>query len=300
MIKLKRTFNEDIQPSLSTVNCALDILNNTLDTEIAPYELNALVAKYKNISVASVRGSLWGGDLTPRPHKLMGTPVFKRGWFMGRHATGKKKLIKIGVKTTYLPIKPTYDTPEKQKARRRGGEACLKLCNTNKPKILTMASEHAHDVHGFLAVKPKSIVYNVENNPLVFAKVLKLDLPMTSRLCDISTIVEDMPDNFFDLINYDTDGYASQMMDDTLKTINRKRSAKWVCVTFQDLKQFRNHGKFATRCREQYGNYDNPTMEYLKTEPMTNYKLTRSFTYNRSPDGMPSANMRTVVYRLKA
>ncbi len=295
MINLKPNFKINNLKKLSTIGCAHVILENVVGDELSPIDLVNFIFTHTGMSKASINGTLWGNDMTPPPWKLMGTEEFKNGWFMAKTSTGQRRMIRLNSKTSYTPIVPSYNTSGKQKARSMGAEFYLKKFRKKNPKILTMASEFGYDVKGFLNIKPESIIYNVENNLNVLNTIMKQKLPIVTYYGSLFKMIENMPNEYFDIINYDSDGYVSDSMDKTLKLINQKRSAKYVCLTIQDHKSFRNHGTFADRCRKQY----NSVMEYLEQEPMTNYIIDKTFTYNRKPQGEKSARMRVVIYKLK-
>jgi len=301
MIKLNSSFDARKLGKMSTVDCGIAILKHAINDEIPRAKLTELIAKKKKISPASVNGSLYGGNITPMPHKLMGSEEFKKNWVTCKSSTGQIRF----VRKTSKKNKPkehvilSYDTEGKREARKNGVEKYLKKFKKSNPIVLTMAGPKALDVKSLLKIKPTTIIHNVDNNPAVLEASMKLKLPMLNYFGSISSLVENMPEEYYDIINYDSDGYLSDEMAKTLKIINRKRAAKYVCLTLQNLKNIRNHGKFANYLKEKYGRYDNPTLMYLYTEPMTNYEIVDDFTYNRNQDNIMSKNMRTIVYKRK-
>jgi len=301
VITLNSLFDAKKLAKMSTIECGVAILKYAVDDEIPKAKLTEFVANKKKISVASVNGTLYGGNITPMPHKLMGSKEFKKNWVTCKSSTGQVRF----VRKTSKKNKPeehvilSYDTEGKREARKNGVEKYLKKFKKTNPIILTMAGPEALDVKSLLNVKPNAIIHNVDNNPNVLEFSMKLGLPMLNYFGNISSLVENMPKEYYDIINYDSDGYLSNGMAETLKTINRKRAGKYVCLTLQNLKNIRNHGKFANYLREKYGKYDNPTLMYLYTEPMTNYEIVDAFTYNRNQDNMRSKSMRTIVYKRK-
>lgn len=297
MINLKSTFNPEDLRGLTIVKCGISILENTTDDEILKSELVKLISEKTSKSGSSINGTLWGNDITPPPHKLMGHTTFIQSWIACKTSTGRGRIIRIGSKIhkNTKVIKNTYDTKEKQKARSRGIESYLKKYNGNNPIILTMAGSHGYDVKRFLKIKPGAIIYNAESNPTVFDTIKKQKLNMLNYYGDISKLVENTADQFFDMINFDTDGYVSQRSDKTLNIINKKRAGRIVCVTIQDLKRFRNHGEFADFLRKRYKS----TLDYLTHGPMTNYNIIDTYVYKRNPDDPGSKSMRVIVFEVK-
>lgn len=296
MINQHSGFTEDSLQNLSIVKCAIGILENTVDDIISQADLVKVISSITGRSIASVNGTLWGGDLTPRAHKLMGTPYFKTEWFPVR-VKGRKLLVRTAAKTDFKPIKEcAYDDPIKQEARRQGAEKCLRKCKSKNPKILTMASEEGYDVKRFKEINPNCIIYNAESNRAVLNNIESKKLPMTSYFGDMYDCLRQFPDRYLDIINYDTDGYPCESLDKALRTINDRCLTTYLCLTVQKLTKFRNHGTWADNCREMYKHHDDPVLAYFKLGPLTNYKIEQIFCYNRTAE--KAKGMMIITFKL--
>lgn len=297
MIILDSKFDVKTSGELSTIEFAEAIFKYSTNDDFLKTEFITLISESKGMTKSSVDGTCFGGDITPPPNKIMGKAVFKNDWVMCKSSTGRVRFARIGTQKDKNRIVKTYDTPAKRKARQDGPEKCLRTFRKKHPVIITLAGECGHDVKGFLKISPGADIYNVESNPLVFDEITKLKLKITNYFGTLGNFIEDCPDKFADVINYDTHGYVCGELLKTLEIINRKKASKFVCLTIQHQKAFRNHGSVATYLRLQYGHCEDPILECFNQEFMQNYKIIKDFTYKREKG--KAAVMRTLTFRLK-
>ncbi len=298
MIKLPAVFDRKSLRHLSTVDCGEEILANTTSYEFRKCELSKLVAEKIGISPESASGSLWGCDIYPLTHKIMGRKSVKENWIRSKSGN----IVKIG-SIAYNPkevLNLSYDTEGKQLARAEGPEWCLRKLGKRPVNILTMAGAEGHDVKRFLEINPMSRIDNVEKNRNIFEAIAEKNFPNMDNHCsDMRSFLIDNTDKFFDVINFDSDGYVSQSLDNTLKVIDEYQMADFVCLTIQNLKNFRNTGEFIIALRRKYAGYDDPTKEYIENDVLFNYDIVKDFVYNRGQEGTKSVDMWTIIFKLR-
>lgn len=296
MIHFGPAFNVNALSKLPTIKCAEEIFKSTTDEHFLKADLIALVSEVKGMSKASVTGTCFGDDMTPPPHKIMGKPFFKKEWVTCKTSTGKIRFVRIGTSKDKNRSIKTYDTVAKQEARKNGAEKYLRKLRGKNPKILTLAGECGYDVKSYLKIKPGAEIHNVENNYNVYQKIIKKRLRLINYFGELGKYIEECPNKMFGLINYDTHGYIGKGVLETLEIINRKKAGKYVCLTIQHHKAFRNHGSVANYLRDKYGHYEDPVLECLKQESMQNYIIVDDFTYQR--EQAKGCTMRTLVFKL--
>ncbi len=301
MINLSRAFNRKVLKKLPIVDIAVAVLNNTSNDEILLKDLNTVVAKKKGTSIASVAGTLYGNDINPPPHKLMGREDVTCAWIRVKTSTGGARIVRIGSKK-HNPkdqLNLSYDTEGKQEARRKGPEWCLRKFRRKHPRILTMAGSDGYDVKRFLDIKPESLIDNVEQNPNAFKSIKEKGFPITNYFTSMVKYLEKCPKDNYELIFFDSDGYISESLDKSLKSINEKKVTKYLCLTIQNLEKFRNTGSFIIALRKRFAKCKRPTTAYLRSKIMSNYAIIKDFTYSRGQTGMNTKSMRTIVFKLR-
>ncbi len=301
MIKLPCQFDRRNLQHLSTVDCGEEILANTTSNSFKKIELTKLVAVKKGISNESASGTLWGCDIYSPGHKLMGRRSVKENWIRVSTKDGGR-IVRIN-SPAYNPkevLNLSYDTEGKQLARAEGPEWCLRKLGKRPVNILTMAGAEGHDVKRFLEINPMSRIDNVEKNRNIFEAIAEKNFPNMDNHCsDMRSFLIDNTDKFFDVINFDSDGYVSQSLDNTLKVIDEYQMADFVCLTIQNLKNFRNTGEFIIALRRKYAGYDDPTKEYIENDVLFNYDIVKDFVYNRGQEGTKSVDMWTIIFKLR-
>ena len=312
MINFNSSFDINTLYGTTTLKCANEIMEQTIDSVVPQADLYRMTAVYSNASsIASVRGTLGGGDLTPRKHKLRGGDKFKGAWIVcTKSNTGARKyFVASGSKELedYTAVNPTYDTPNKQAAREKGCFWALRKINKSSPKITTMGGPEALCAQGFYRISPSADIINVDNNTAVLEASAKLGLPMKNVKGNISKILRTMlgkntgiliydTDDFQDLINYDTDGYFCETLAGNLEVINDNILCDYLCLTIQEVKGIRNHGHFAKKFKKDNKGVKDAIPKEIESI-MCNYKLLRSLTYRRSDSS--GVEMRTMVFKLK-
>lgn len=296
MIELTSRFDRRNLKHLPIVACGEEILANTTSNSFKQIELTKLVATKKNISIQSASGTLWGCNIYAPGHKLMGKKIFKDNWVIVRG-----RIIKIN-SPEYNPmdvLKLSYDTEGKQLARAEGPEWCLRKLGKNPVNVLTMAGAEGHDVKRFLEINPLVLIDNVEKNRNIFDAFTEKNLPINSHHVGMVPFLNDNIDKFFGLINFDSDGYVSKSLDNALKIIDDYQMAEFICLTIQNLKNFRNTGEFIIALRKKYAGYDDPTKEYIENDILFNYDIVKDFVYNREQEGTRSVDMWTIIFKLR-
>ena len=312
MINFNSSFDINTLYGTTTLKCAEEILEQTIDSVVSQAALYKMTSVYSNAgSVASVRGTLGGGDLTPRKHKLRGGDNFKGAWVVcTKSSTGARKyFVAAGSKELedYTAVNPTYDTPNKQAAREKGCFWALRQINKAVPKITTMGGPEALCAQGFYKINQAADIINVDNNSAVLEASAKLGLPMKNVQGNISKILRTMigkntgiliydKDDFQDLINYDTDGYFCKTLAGNLEVINDNILCDYLCLTIQEVKGIRNTGAFADEFKAANKGVKDAIPKEIESI-LCNFDLLRSFTYRRSDTS--GVEMRSMVFKLK-
>lgn len=294
---MKRSADVNTFSTKTTIKCAEYILKNTTDDVLYKTDFIDLISEHKGISKTSVDGTCFGNNINPTPNKIMGKPIFIENWVACKSSTGQLRFARKGTKYDTNRVKATYDTEGKRAARVAGAEKYLRKTRKKNPVIVTLAGEGGYDVIEYLKIKHGAEIHCVENNPLVYDKIQARKLNATTHLMDLCKFLENWDGRSIDLLNYDSPGYVCKSVLKTLEIVNRKKSAKIVCLTVQHLYGFRNHGSMTNYLKLQYGDYDDPTMEVFKQEWMQNYNIIEDFVYKRVDK--PGHLMRTIIFRLK-
>ena len=254
------------------------------------------IANRLGISVNSVRGTTFGTS-----DKFTSQPWFTKKYkkVMIHTINGKQSCI---INKELFAIKLTedsgnklgasYDSEEKKKARVHIYKETL---SKKSPYILTMGGEKGLDIKYALEKNDNCDIINIEKKKPVFELYKELGYNTTDFNTDMLNFLSSIINsNKFDLINYDSFGYISKNMNDTLVLINEHKRTKYLALTVQHMKKgFRNTGEFAKFIRMKYKDSDNSQFECIM-DIMTNYVLVSEYHYKQSKTSKPM-----VVYKFK-
>jgi hypothetical protein len=262
---------------------ALRILKTTRKKEITQTELLRRVATRTGRPVDTVRGTVIGW----RSDKLMGKPEIVRAWVYCRNPT--RFVQKRYAKDAY---QPSYDTPEKKKARLRSFAEFLKI-DKPAPRVLTLGADSGYCVRQILSVAPMAEVVNVEKDPDVLARYEALDFPTTNYLGALEDFVaEDGLE--FDFLNLDLMGYMSRERYRMFAKINAKTTAQTIAVNLQYGQRFRNYGRWVDWAKRRFRNRDQ--IRQAMNAAFSAYELRDCFQYTRDKT-CQCRPMRVFVFR---
>lgn len=246
---------------------ALRILKTTRKREIAQTELLHRVARRTGKPMDTVRGTVIGW----RSDKLMGKPEIVRKWVYCRNPT--RFVQKRYAKDAYAP---SYDTPEKKKARTRAFAPLFRF--DEPPRVLTLGADQGYCVRQILSVFPTADIVNVERDADVLARYEGLQLPTTNFLGTLEAFVQDDP-LAFDFLNLDLMGYLLGEKYRMFQDINDKTTATALTVTLQHGERFRNYGHWVTWAKKTFRRRDQ--IRQAMEAAFSNFRLTDCFSYVR-------------------
>lgn len=247
-------------------------------------ELVAKICQKNKTTEARVRGTICGTTSS----KLFGDPKFQK-----KYAEIKGSPVTIYRK----PVPPelenqqhtqNYNSPTKQKVREK---IFSYIGDKKNVKILTMGSKEGLDVKHVFSINACAKVYNVERDAETLKEYQKNNFPTIDILANLDDAIDEIKDKL-DIFNYDSIGYASAQMHDTLEKINSKKMTEYFALTMQDIQNFRNHGRWVTWARKKYSG-KKPTEEWL-IATMNNYQIIKKIHYRKD-----ERSLRMVVYILK-
>lgn len=240
---------------------AVRILSTTRKREITQTELLHLVAERTGRPVDTVRGTVIGY----RSDKLMGKPEITKKWAYCRNPTRFVK--KRYAKDVYAP---SYDTPEKKKARTRAFAPLFRF--SDAPRVLTLAAEEGYCVQQIIDVFPTADIVNIDRDIEV------LQLPTANAWCTLEEFVQN--DSLeFDFLNLDLMGYLLGKKYRLFQYINKKTTAKAIAVTLQSGERFRNYGHWVSWAKRQFRGRDQ--IRQAMETAFSNFTLTDCFSYVR-------------------
>ena len=272
------------------IKSAIQYMENTSEIEVSQVFLLNFIASKHNVSKESVRGSIIGFS----PHKLMGQSGFLNKWDVVPRSKGKaKRFVKKGENSNVvtMPHGLSYLTEEKQRARCK---VFSLMERRTRPNILTMAGHDGGCVNYFLSKRPKSKIVTVEKLEDVYKDYKKLKFNTEDHNMTIGDYLRDT-DKRFNLINYDAVYGLCGYIANDLGYINRNNLSDVVALTLQNIKRFRNHGKWVDKAREDYYKYEDPTLTCVK-DILYNYKMVEEFVYVRDKS-VGSRAMRLLIFK---
>jgi len=239
-------------------------------------ELFNYVAERTGQRRAVLNGTLDGSG----PGKLISADWYRGRWYKVKE--GGRIVHRFGKVTVQREM--DFNFGGKREANRR---IMSFLPPNGAPRLLTLASSQGNCVKAAIAQNPNVLVDNVEcdGETLRLWKAEKMrsgirteDFPVTLQKYVTLAYFQG---NQYALVNADVMGYAARPMREYLSVLNRLKNAKFIAVTTQCLKTFRNGGEFQGALRRKYAGNPDAHAECIKGW-LPNYTLVDRFTYHKT------------------